>query len=140
MIVDPSADAKTSARFAEPPWNEHSELWRQLDAQLPRDHLAREIRDAMIHLDLAPLYTTYRGRGKAPHRPDLMLAIVLFELRRGKRQPSQWYQDTLRPIRCGGWALASTPRAAVGMSFATGQERTLTPSIRSSCIRRSRRS
>jgi hypothetical protein len=95
MIVDPSAEAKTSARFAEPPWNEHSEPWRQLDAQLPPDHLAREIRDAMIHLDLAPLYTTYRGRGKAPHRPDLMLAIVLFELRRGKRQPSQWHQDTL---------------------------------------------
>jgi hypothetical protein len=95
MIVDPSADAKTSARFAEPPWNEHSEPWRQLDAQLPPDHLAREIRDAMIHLDLAPLYTTYRGRGKAPHRPDLMLAIVLFELRRGKRQPSQGHPDTL---------------------------------------------
>lgn len=49
----------------------------------------------MIPLDLAPLYTTYRGRGKAPHRPDLMLAIVLFELRRGKRQPSPWHQDTL---------------------------------------------
>ena len=95
MIVDPSADAKTSARFAEPPWNEHSEPLRQLDAQLPPDHLAREIRDAMIPLDLAPLYTTYRGRGKAPHRPDLMLAIVLFELRRGKRQPSPWHQDTL---------------------------------------------
>ena len=95
MISDLLPDAKTSARFAEPPWNDHSEAWRQLDAQLPRDHLAREIRDAMTHLDLAPLYTTYRGRGKAPHRPDLMLAIVLFELRRGQRQPSQWYQDTL---------------------------------------------
>jgi hypothetical protein len=35
------------------------------------------------------------SRGKAPHRPDLMLAIVLFELRRGQRQPSQWYRDTL---------------------------------------------
>jgi hypothetical protein len=49
----------------------------------------------MAPLDLAPLDTTYRGRGKAPHRPDLMLAIVLFELRRGKRQPNQWHQDTL---------------------------------------------
>jgi len=95
MIVDPSADAKTSARFAEPPWNEHSEPWRQLDAQLP----PRSSRpgDSRRHdpSRLGPLYTTYRGRGKAPHRPDLMLAIVLFELRRGKRQPSQWYPDTL---------------------------------------------
>ena len=94
MISDLVPDAKTWDRFAAPPWTEHSDPWRQLDEQLPPDHLAREIRDAMPLLDLSPLYATYRGRGKAPHRPDLMLAIVLFELRRGKRKPSQWYQDT----------------------------------------------
>ncbi len=75
MIGDLSPDAKTSARFADPPWNEHSERWRELDEQLPPDHLAREIRGAMSHLDLAPLYLTYHGRGKAPHRPELMLAL-----------------------------------------------------------------
>ncbi len=58
MIVDPTPDAKTFARFAEPPWNEHAERWRELDEKLPCDHLAREIRDAMPHLDLAPLYRT----------------------------------------------------------------------------------
>ncbi len=94
MISDLSRRAKIPARFAHAPWNEHTELWRQLDEQLPHDHLARQIRSAMVHLDLAPLYRTYSGRGKAPHRPDLMLAIVLFELRRGQRQPSQWYRDT----------------------------------------------
>lgn len=94
MIRDRSDDAKTSMRFAEPPWNEDSEPWRQLDVQLPPDHLAREIRDAMTRLDVVPLYDAYAGRGKAAYRPDFMLAIVLFELRRGKRQPSQWCQDT----------------------------------------------
>jgi hypothetical protein len=94
MIGDLSPDAKMSTRFAEPPWNEHSERWRELDEKLPPDHLAREIRGAMNHLDLAPLYLTYRGRGKAPHPPDLMLAIVFFELRRGQRKPSQWHRDT----------------------------------------------
>ncbi len=94
MLVDPTPDAKTSARFAEPPWNEHSERWLELDEKLPCDHLAREIRDAMTHLDLAPISRTYRGLGKAPHRPDLMLGIVLFELRRGQLKPSQWYRDT----------------------------------------------
>lgn len=94
MIDDPSPDAKIPARFAEPPWTEHSESWRELDEKLPHDHLAREIRDAMIPLDLTPLYLTYHGRGKAAHRPDLMLAIVLCALRRGKPQPSQWRQDT----------------------------------------------
>ncbi len=94
MISDLTPDAQTSARFAAPPWPEDSERWRALDEKLPGDHLAREIRDAMTYLDLAPLYRTYRGRGKAPYRPDLMLAIVCFELRRGHPKPSQWHRDT----------------------------------------------
>ena len=94
MIIAPIRRAKSSARFAEPPWTDSSEPWLELDAQLPSDHLAREIRDAMTYLDLTPLYRTYGGRGKAPHPPDLMLAIVLFERRRGQRKPSQWYRDT----------------------------------------------
>jgi len=94
MIGDLSPDAKTPVGFAPPPWNECSAPWRKLDEKLPHDHLTREIRDAMTLLDLAPLYSTYSGVGKAPHRPDLMLAIVLFELRRGRSKPSQWYQDT----------------------------------------------
>ena len=65
MIGDRSLAAKTSARFAAPPWNQHSERWLELDDQLPPDHLAREIRAAMTLLDLAPLYLTYGGRGKA---------------------------------------------------------------------------
>ena len=94
MIGNSSPDAKTSDRFAEPPWTEHSKPWRTLDEKLPPNHLAREIRDAMTHLDLTPLYRTYHGLGKAAHRPDLMLAMVLFELRRGRPKPSQWHQDT----------------------------------------------
>src|SRR5918995_5274862 len=94
MISDLLSHAKVPARFAQAPWNEQTAFWCQLDEQLPHDHLAREIRDAMVHLDLQPLYQTYSSRGKAPHRPDLMLAIVLFELRRGQRHPSQWYRDT----------------------------------------------
>jgi hypothetical protein len=94
MISDLLSHAKVPARFAQAPWNEQTAFWCQLDEQLPHDHLAREIRSAMVHLDLAPLYDTYSGRGKAPHRPDLMLGIVLFELRRAQRHPSQWYRDT----------------------------------------------
>jgi hypothetical protein len=90
-------------RFAEPPWNEQSVPWREIDAQLQPDHLAREIRQAMPRLDLTALYTSYGGRGKTPHRPDLMLAMVLFELRRGQRKPSQWFQDTRE--NCALWWL-----------------------------------
>jgi transposase len=103
MVGDPWHAAKTEVRFAAPPWNTQSARWRQIDAQLPHDHLAREIRHAMTRLDVTPLYQSYRGRGKAPHRPDLMLAIVLFETRRGQRKPSQWFQDTQE--NCALWWL-----------------------------------
>jgi hypothetical protein len=103
MIGHPLHETRPGPRFAEPPWHEQSAPWRQIDAQLSPDHLAREIRQAMPRLDLTELYTSYAGRGKAPHRPDLMLAIVLFELRRGQRKPSQWFQDTHE--NCALWWL-----------------------------------
>ena len=103
MVGDSWHAAKTEVRFAAPPWHTQSARWRQIDAQLPHDHLAREIRHAMTRLDVTPLYQSYRGRGKAPHRPDLMLAIVLFETRRGQRKPSQWFQDTQE--NCALWWL-----------------------------------
>jgi hypothetical protein len=103
MVGKPLHEIRPGPRFAEPPWNEQSASWRQIDAQLPPDHLAREIRQAMPRLDLTELYSSYAGRGKTPHRPDLMLAIVLFELRRGQRKPSQWFQDTHE--NCALWWL-----------------------------------
>lgn len=103
MVGNALYDTRLGTRFAEPPWNEQSAPWRQLDTELPPDHLAREIRQAMPRLDLTALYNSYAGRGKAPHRPDLMLAIVLFELRRGQRKPSQWWQDTHE--NCALWWL-----------------------------------
>ena len=103
MVDNTLHDTRAGTRFAAPPWNEQSAPWRQLDTQLPPDHLAREIRQAMPRLDLTALYNSYAGRGKAPHRPDLMLAVVLFELRRGQRKPSQWWQDTHE--NCALWWL-----------------------------------
>ena len=103
MVGNPLQETRPGTRFAEPPWNDQSAPWRQIDAQLPPDHLAREIRQAMRRLDLTALYDSYAGRGKTPHRPDLMLAMVLFELRRGQRKPSQWFHDTHE--NCALWWL-----------------------------------
>src|SRR5947209_6856284 len=110
MVGNALQETSPGIRFAAPPWNDQSAPWRQIDAQLPQDHLAREIREAMIHLDLTALYASYAGRGKLPHRPDLMLAIVLFELRRGQRQPSQWFHDTHE--NCALWWLGYGIRPA----------------------------
>src|SRR5215470_11896119 len=94
MIGNAFHDIRAGTRFAEPPWHEQSAPWRQLDTQRPPDHLARAMRQAMPRRDLTALSNSYAGRGKAPPRPDLMLAIVLCALRRGQRQPSHWWQDT----------------------------------------------
>ena len=94
MGGNPFQATRPGPRFAEPPWNAHSVPWRQSDAQLPPDHLAREIRQAMPRLDFTELYGSYAGRGKRPQRPALMLALVLFALRQGQRTPSQWVPDT----------------------------------------------
>ena len=110
MVGEQCRAAKTGVHFAEPPWNEQSAPWRQIDAQLPHDHLAQEIRQAMKRLDVTLLYQSYGGRGKTPHRPDLMLAIVLFETRRGQRKPSQWFQDTQE--NCALWWLGFGIRPA----------------------------
>jgi transposase len=48
----------------------------------------------MRQLDLTPLLALYVGVGLPAIRPDLMLAIVLIEIRRGRPRPSQWFRDT----------------------------------------------
>ena len=84
---------RAEVRFAEPPWDERSDEWQVRDQQLPADHLAREVVEAMKQLALTPLFALYLGAGLPPIRPDLMLAIVLIEIRLGRPRPSQWFRD-----------------------------------------------
>ncbi len=84
-----------SQRFATPPWPPTSTEWRQLDQALTEDHVARLIARGVEQLDLTPLWALYAGCGSKPHRPDLMLRIVLFEIQRGRSSPAQWFMDTL---------------------------------------------
>jgi hypothetical protein len=79
--------------FAEPPWNERSDEWQTRDQQVSADHPAREVVEAMRQLDLTPLFALYLGVGLPPIRPDLMLAMVLIEIRLGRPRPSQWFRD-----------------------------------------------
>jgi hypothetical protein len=84
---------RAKVRFAEPPWNEWSNEWQNRDQQVPADHSAREVVEAMKQLDLTPLFALYLGVGKPPIRPDLMLAVALIEMRGGRPRPSQWFRD-----------------------------------------------
>ena len=44
-------------------------------------------------LDLESVFSSYAGRGSLPHRPDLLLKMVLYEHQNGRPQPTQWLED-----------------------------------------------
>ena len=44
-------------------------------------------------LTLDSLQRTYSGRGSRPHRPDLLLKLLLYEHSQGRPQPVQWLKD-----------------------------------------------
>jgi transposase len=87
-------------RFAPPPWGPDSADWRRIDAKLPKDHLARQIDEAVGLLDLTELFGAYAGVGSLAHRPDLLLKVALYEVQRGRPSPAQWAQDVLFDEPC----------------------------------------
>jgi transposase len=78
----------------EPPWTTESPDWQRLDRKLDPDHRARQIsRLVDEELDLTPLFLSYSGRGSAPHRPELLIKMLLYEHDRGITQPTKWHRD-----------------------------------------------
>jgi transposase len=79
--------------FVPPPWQEGSSALQVLADELPADHLARQIAQAVDRLDLKAFFASFRGQGSLPYRPDLLLRVVLFEIREGNRSPARWWRD-----------------------------------------------
>ena len=90
----PPRDSPRLDRFAPPPWEAQSPERLAIDDDLPADHLARAIDAVVDRLDLTALFASYAGVGSQPHRPDLMLKIVLYEMQTGRHSPGQWAKDT----------------------------------------------
>lgn len=92
--IAPLPEAPPSQRFATPPWNRQSPEWCAIDQKLDADHLARKIaRLVDEELDLGPLFASYKGVGKLPYPPDLLLKLALYEHQIGRPQPTQWFKD-----------------------------------------------
>jgi transposase len=72
-----------------------------LDRDVPADHLARVIDQAVDRLDLTDLYAAYAGTGSLAHPPALLLQALRYELPSGRRRPAPWYQDATesQPLR-----------------------------------------
>jgi transposase len=81
-------------QFAEPRWNRQSPEWQAIDCTLDGGHLVRIIaRFVDEELDLDDLCSSYSGRGSLPHRPDLLLKLVLYEHQIGQPRPARWLKD-----------------------------------------------
>ncbi len=62
--------------FVPLPGNQESRL-QELVEELPADHLARQIVQAVNRLDLSEFLASYHGQGSLPYRPDVLLRVVL---------------------------------------------------------------
>ena len=103
--------------FVPPPWQERSSALQALADELPPDHLARQIALAVERIDLKEFLASFRGQGSLPYRPDLLLRVVLFEIRQGNRSPARWWRDAIDsvPVR---WLLQGyQPSRACWYSF-----------------------
>jgi transposase len=99
------------------PWHDDDPRWRDLEQQLPPDHLARCIDQAVARLDLAALLDGYRGTGSQPYPPDLLLKVVLYQARRGQHSPAAWHREATecQPVR---WLLRGlTPSRSCWYAF-----------------------
>jgi transposase len=105
-------------QFAEPPWNSQSQEWLRIDRKLSEDDLARKIaRLVDEELDLEPLFSSYAGRGSLPHRPDLLLKMVLYEHQNGRPQPTQWLYDLEKNTSVQWLTFGITPSRSVVYEF-----------------------
>jgi transposase len=103
--------------FVPPPWQEGTSASQVLADELPAGHLARQIAQAVDWLDLTEFFASFHGQGSLPYRPDLLLRVVLFEIRQGNRSPARWWRDAVDsvPVR---WLLQGyKPSRACWYSF-----------------------
>ena len=92
LSTRPARDTRPG-RFAAPPWADDHPRRLDLDLRLAPDHLARQVDQAVAALDLSALYDAYAGTGSLACRPDLLLRGALYEVRRGRHSPADWWRD-----------------------------------------------
>ena len=101
IIANCPGHRSATPRFRPLPWHDDHPNMLDLEQRLEPDHLARSIDQAVSRLDLSAVYAAYAGTGSDPHPPDRLLAVLLFEVRRGRHLPAQWARDAreCEPVR-----------------------------------------
>jgi transposase len=111
MLAPPAAAVKPSrpSPFRNLPWPLDHPDWLALNAQLPRDHVARWFDTLRDRLDLQPLRESYSGRGSQAHPPEQLLSFVLYLLFRGVLAPAAWFVASQEQQPCRWLLRGLTP-------------------------------
>lgn len=102
MVATPRHSRKSAGvAFVPLPLDENDPVLQALADELPPEHLARQIVAGLGRLDLTDFLASFCGQGWLPFRPDVLLRVVLYEMRLGVRSPARWCRDAAesQPVR-----------------------------------------
>ena len=101
IVAERAVPSSTRARWRALPWHDGHPAKLELESRLDADHLARLFERAVAALDTAALRAAYGNTGSPAHCPVRLLAVVLYEIRRGRHSPAQWHRDAreCEPVR-----------------------------------------
>ena len=113
MLATHATPRKRSTRnpFRAALWDEQHPEYLRLDAQLPPEHHARWLKDAVARLDLGPLRRLYANRGSLAYPPEQLLPFVLYLYSEKLPSPAEWVNHSF------SHDLANTRAAAAGRAF-----------------------
>ena len=111
MVSGRDANRNDQGNWLTPPWTADSPAWQEIDQRLDANHLARRIRAIVLGLDLTKLRLDYLGVGKPALPPDLMLMVVLYEMRTGELHPCHWAEHckSFDPVKWLAMGLQPSP-------------------------------
>lgn len=93
VAIYKDANKQSKHKFVLPSLGPEVEEWQETRNDLGDDHLAVIIDQAVDRLDLSDLWNSYAGRGSPAYPPDVILKVILYEIRRGRNRPTEWMKD-----------------------------------------------
>lgn len=67
--------------------------WKEIDEKLGPDDVARVVERQVNQLDREAVDQLYRGVGRTPFDPVILLKMVLYQYLKGRQSPATWYEE-----------------------------------------------
>jgi len=67
--------------------------WKEIDEKLAADDVARVVERQVNQLDRDQIDQLYRGVGRTPFDPVMLLKMVLYQYLKGRQSPATWHEE-----------------------------------------------